>query len=546
MLEDAVLGIGEDDEDDGQPVVRGGPERLDAVHRRAVSREADHRALRHREIDAERAGDPLADAAAAAAEVVAVAAEAEGLGNLGAAGDRLLDDHHVLRHRRRQRLQHDRHRHGPPLAHVVEAGKPVPPFLLGEGGQHPVPLLGLGGVSLRAFRLHLGAERLQRRPQARDQARIEAVVAGEPLGRFLDVQHLGTGRERPFRRVPHLLEEGAAHHEHRVRPAEGRRDGGGIGGDAAAVVGMHIGHRLVLVDQLGPDAGAGRLGERDQGLARASACDIVADHDGGLARGQQEPGHGDDPIGIRRRRAVERAGGAGLHFGLLLHDVDRQRNEDRAGGRIVRDLEGAPHDGRDLVRALGLHAPLHHRRRHGHEVVAEDGIAQAQPRVLLAGGHHHGRVRAERAEDHADGVAEAGRHVQVHHTGAAAGLGVVARGPDGDALVQREHVLDPLIAREAVDQRALGGAGVAEHVLDPVRQQAFHEDVAPVHVSRPLLGNRPLRPEPLRRASCQKARRPAPRPAALSPPRRGGGGCARRPRRCRCRWRRGPGRPCRR
>ena len=69
-----------------------------------------------------------------------------------------------------------------------------------------------------------------------------------------------------------------------------------------------------------------------------------------------------------------------------------------------------------------------------------------------------------------------------------AGLGVVARSPDGDALVQRQHVVDRRVAGEAVDQRALGGAGVAEQVPDPVRQQALHEDVTPVHVSSLSLG----------------------------------------------------------
>ena len=278
-----------------------------------------------------------------------------------------------------------------------------------------------------------------------------------------------------------------------------------------SVVGVHVRHRLVLVDQLGPDAGANGLRQRDQGVARARARDVVANHDGGLVRGQQVPGHGGDAFRIRGRRAVERAGGMRGDLGLLLHHVDRQRDEDRAGWRIVRDLEGAPHDRCDLVGALGLDAPLHHRRRHGHQVVTEDGIAQAEARVLLAGGDHHGRVGPERAENHADGVAEAGRHVQVHDTGPAAGLGVVAGGPDGDALVQREHVFDPLVARQAVDQRALGGAGVAEEVPDPVRQQALHEDVAPVHVSSLWLTRCTPRPEPRGRASWQKPRPPAPR-----------------------------------
>ena len=308
------------------------------------------------------------------------------------------------------------------------------------------------------------------------------MVAGEAGARLLDLEHRRTRREGPRGCVPDLLEEGAAHHEHQIGCAERLGDAGGVRRDAAPVVGMHVGDRLVLVDQLGPDTGAGRLGKRQQGAAGARTRDIVADDDDGLPGPEQMPGDGGHARGVWRGRAVERAGGCGPDLGLLFHHVDRQRDEDRAGGRVVGDLEGAPHDRRDLVGALGLGAPLDHRRRHRHQVVAEDRVAQAQPRVLLPGRDHHRRVGAERAEDHADGVAQARRDMEVHHAGAAAGLRVVARGADGDALVQGQHVVERRVAGQAVDQRALGGAGIAEQVPDPVRQQALHEDVAPVHV----------------------------------------------------------------
>ena len=262
--------------------------------------------------------------------------------------------------------------------------------------------------------------------EACDQAGVQRMVAGEAGGRLLDLEHRRTRRERPRGCVPDLFEEGAAHHEHRIRAAERLGDAGGVRRDAPPVVGMPVGDRLVLMDELGPDAGAGRLGERQQGAAGVRARDIVADDDDGLGGPEEMLCDGGHSRGVRRGRAVERAGGCGPDIGLLLHDVDRQRDEDRAGGRVVGDLEGAAHDRRDLVGALGLGAPLDHRRRHGHQVVAEDGVAQAQPRVLLPGRDHHRRVGSERAEDHADGVAEAGRDMEVHHAGTAAGLGVVA------------------------------------------------------------------------------------------------------------------------
>src|SRR5256885_12459440 len=44
------------------------PERLDRVHRRAVAREADHRTIRQRDLDADRGRQAPADAAAAQSE----------------------------------------------------------------------------------------------------------------------------------------------------------------------------------------------------------------------------------------------------------------------------------------------------------------------------------------------------------------------------------------------------------------------------------------------------------------------------------------------
>jgi len=152
---------------------------------------------------------------------------------------------------------------------------------------------------------------------------------------------------------------------------------------------------------------------------------------------------------------------------------------------VGRHLEGASQDRRNLVRPLDLHAPLGDRRGDRREVVAEHGIAQAQPRVLLARRHHHGRIVLERAVDMADGVAQPGRHMQVHERRLAARLGVEIGRADRDAFVQVDDVLDRGVVDQRIEQRALGGAGIAENPFHPVSQQCLKEHLSPAHFSPP-------------------------------------------------------------
>ena len=151
---------------------------------------------------------------------------------------------------------------------------------------------------------------------------------------------------------------------------------------------------------------------------------------------------------------------------------------------------------------LGLNAPFGHRRRHRDQVVAEDRIAQPEAGVLLPGGDDHRGIGPQRAEHHADGVAEAGRDMEIDHPGAAARLGVVARRSDGDTFVEGQHIGERRVGGETVDKRALGRARIAEQILDPVRQQALHDDVTPAHVSHPS-----PRPPPTAARSARPVRR---------------------------------------
>jgi hypothetical protein len=85
---------------------------------------------------------------------------------------------------------------------------------------------------------------------------------------------------------------------------------------------------------------------------------------------------------------------------------------------------------------------------------------------VLAGGEEHRCARLGRVVEHAHRVAEPGGDVHVHGREPAAGLRVCVGHGDRDRLLQREHVVDAGLAREAVHERQLGSAGIAEHDRD--------------------------------------------------------------------------------
>ena len=243
-----------------------------------------------------------------------------------------------------------------------------------------------------------------------------------------------------------------------------------------------IGRKGIATAQpLEPHRGAELLRELDQRAHGAGPRDIVARDDGRARRRQQQPGHGGDACRIGPGRGKGMAGRAGGNGGLLLHDIDGQGHEYRPGRRLVGDLEGALQDRAQLIGRLDLHAPLGDGGGDGREIVAEHGIAQAEPRILLARGHDHRRVVLERAVDHADGIAEAGRHVKVHESRLAARLGIEVRGTCRHALVQMHDVLDLRIVEQRVEQRALGGAGIAEDAIDAVIEQRLEEYLTTAH-----------------------------------------------------------------
>src|SRR6516162_3447544 len=90
--------------------MRRGPKRLDTVHRRTVAGDGDDRSAWHRDLDPDRAGQTLADAAATPAEIITEAAIVERAGQIEACRDAFVHDDGIVGQAAPEFGRHARHR----------------------------------------------------------------------------------------------------------------------------------------------------------------------------------------------------------------------------------------------------------------------------------------------------------------------------------------------------------------------------------------------------------------------------------------------------
>ena len=201
----------------------------------------------------------------------------------------------------------------------------------------------------------------------------------------------------------------------------------------------------------------------------------VAGDDHGLLRLRQQVGGGRDRIGIAAHARRDAGRLQQVEVGIVLEDVARQREEHRAGRRRERGLGRAVHETRQVFEPLDLRGPLGERPRQRRQVGRQHRLGDEILGVLLAGGDQDRRAGLLRVVEHAHGVAEAGRDVEVDHRELAGGLGVAVGHRHHGRLLQAEDVADVVLDRERVHQRQLGGAGVAEHDADALLLQQVEE-----------------------------------------------------------------------
>jgi hypothetical protein len=213
-----------------------------------------------------------------------------------------------------------------------------------------------------------------------------------------------------------------------------------------------------------PDRRGHPFGELDGQILGTVVVDAGPDDQGrppGAAQGVR-----DLPQGLRRGGEVG-ADVAGRDQGCRsVPVVLRHGQEHRPARRCHRHPVRLGHRGRHVLGALRLGAPFDVRVREGGRLVRRQERSRGQHLPgLLARDEHQGHPVAEGVEDRAQRVAHAARGVQARHGCASAADGVPGRHRDHHGFLQPQHVRE--VGRPVAQHPQLGGAGIAEHGVDP-------------------------------------------------------------------------------
>ena len=121
---------------------------------------------------------------------------------------------------------------------------------------------------------------------------------------------------------------------------------------------------------LEPYRRANRLSKRYECFASPRSRHIIAGNDRGPRRFQEERRDLLKASGVRMRGTPQFVRPDGFYRSLLLHHVNRKRDEDWPFGGIGCDFESTAQNRSNLVRPLCLHAPLGDRCGHGNEIMS--------------------------------------------------------------------------------------------------------------------------------------------------------------------------------
>ena len=128
-----------------------------------------------------------------------------------------------------------------------------------------------------------------------------------------------------------------------------------------------------------------------------------------------------------------------------------------------------------------LGAPLGVLGGHGHQVSGKGGVGHKHAGVGVPGGEDQGCAAPVGVVQGADAVGQSAGDVDIGEGGLAGGAGVAVGHAHGGALLQGLHVLQLGVVLEHVQQWALAGAGIAEHVVQPLGDEHLGQGLFPGH-----------------------------------------------------------------
>ena len=132
-----------------------------------------------------------------------------------------------------------------------------------------------------------------------------------------------------------------------------------------------------------------------------------------------------------------------------LEDVAGKRQENRPGGRRERRLGGTVHEAGQVAQPVHLRRPFDEGTRQRRQVGGQDRLGGDVIAVLLAGGDENRRCGLLRVVEHAHGVAEAGRDMEVEDREPAGCLGIAVRHRHQGCFLETEHVANVISVANA-------------------------------------------------------------------------------------------------
>ena len=238
---------------------------------------------------------------------------------------------------------------------------------------------------------------------------------------------------------------------------------------------MRGGKRGGARHEFGIDGRAQKLRELDQFGMRAALRYRIARHDHGMLCFREQGGRRFHrcPIPPQPRRHATGSGEIDVAVGA--QDISGKRQEDRPGGRRQRGFRCAMHEPRQVGQAMHFGGPLDERARDGRKIRPENRLGGVETLLVLASGDENGRARLLRVVEHAHGVAETGRDMEIDHRELARGLRIAIRHRHDRGFLQAEQIPQLILGRERIHQRQFGGAGVAEHDFDALLLEQIEE-----------------------------------------------------------------------
>ena len=158
-----------------------------------------------------------------------------------------------------------------------------------------------------------------------------------------------------------------------------------------------------------------------------------------------------------------RLGASEVEVGAIGQDIARQRQEHRPHRRRERGFDGAMDGARQVVQPSHLLRPFYERPGDGGQIGPQQRFGEVEALFVLAGGYQDRRAGLLGVVQHAQGVAEAWRGVQIDHRALAGSLRVAVRHAHRRGFLKSQDVAQILLRRQRVHQRQFRGAGIAEH-----------------------------------------------------------------------------------